>query len=382
MRHLLMSMWPASVAALILALGLAAANRPAGAFEFDGPFPTRDYPFEVKDSGVEVQVDAATVVEWLDNEQVIFSALKPGEPRLQGAIFHADRKPRNAPGRVVVWNTRTGEAKQYSEGKLACSHGGFVSIWYDITDPITGKTESRTQTGYFGHEEDKRAWQAGDPVKHRDWHTCLIYDGPPKQPAPDHWVYSLREEDGFLAVGLKEKPNDPKAPVILIRPDGARQPLPIAWPEVQGAWWNDWGGVYLLAQAYDGGHNVPPKPDLLLMLHPNGLVERHRIPPNYSRINTTHLAVITRRGFVVTNDAIFVGALIPNKAQSGAYLIRGDKVVRLVPWLVGNERAALDNSHRGIAVSPDGCKLAFKHGEGERYKTAHTIKMINVCQGE
>lgn len=377
-----MSKYLASVAALIFALGLAVTNRAAWAFEFDGPFPTRDYPFEVKDSGVEVQVDAATVVGWLDNEQVIFSALKPGEPRLQGAVFHANRKPQNAPGRVVMWNTRNGEVKQYSEGKLACSHGGFVSIWYDVTDSITGKTGSRTRTGYLGREEDKRAWQPGDPVRHRDWHTCLIYDGPPKKPAPDHWVFNLREEDGFLAVGLKGKPNNPKDPVILIRPDGTRQLLPITWPEVQGAWWNDWAGVYLLAQMLNSGHTVPPKPDYLPVLHPDGRLERYRIPDSYSLRNTTRLAVITRRGFVVTNEAIFVGALFPNKAQSGAYLIRGEQVVRLVPWLVGNERAALDNSHRGIAVSPDGCKLAFKHGEGERYKTAHTIKMIDVCQGE
>jgi hypothetical protein len=127
---------------------------------------------------------------------------------------------------------------------------------------------------------------------------------------------------------------------------------------------------------------VPRQHDLVPILYPDGHIERLPITDKYSLKNSTDLIALTRRGMVVTNNSIWVGALFPNKLSSGAYLIRGEQVVRLVDWLVGNERAGLDNSHRGLAVSPDGCKLAFKHGEGERRKVKHTIKMIDLCQGE
>lgn len=373
---------PTVLLAWVSALILLIAPLNVSAFEFSGPFPSRDYPFPVKESGVEVQVDEATVVEWLDNEQVIFSALKPGEPRLQGKLHHADGQDHFAPGRVVVWNTRTDQIQDLGEGKLHCAYRGYVSYYWEVPNPSTGKPEAFFKKGMYGQEVSMPGWRPGNPPKHRDKFTCQLFDGPATATAPEYWTYQLRVQDGVLARTLKGQSNPENNPALWVRPDGIRQPLAMAWPEMQGAWWEDWAGVYLLRQMLDRSNTNPSRQTLLPLLEPDGNVLRLPIAQKFSYSMLTSLTALTRRGIVVTNDAIWVGALIPNKDKSGAYLIRGEQVIRLVDWLVGNERAGFDNTHRGLAVSPDGCKLAFKHGEGERRKVKHTIKMIDLCQGE
>lgn len=362
-----------------MALGALSTAAQAFDFVFEGTFPTREYPFAVKDSGVEVRVDEDTVLEWIDADKVIFSALKPGEPRLQDALFHADRKSHEAPGRVVVWDTRTGDIKDLGEGKLHCAYRGYVSYYWEIPNPTTGKPEAFFKKGMYGSEVASRGWRPGDPPRHRDTFTCQGFDGPRQPEVTDCWVYQLRVADGVVATSRKGQAADPKAAAILMRPDGTRHTLDLPQREVQGAWWNDWAGVYLLAQLRSGG-KVSPREDFLPILYPDGRIEQYRIPDSYSLRESTRLAVITRRGFVVTNDRVFTGAFMSNKSTSGAYLMREGQVVRLVPWLVGNERSFFDNTHRGMAVSADGCKLAFKHGEGDRYKVKHTIKMIDLCE--
>lgn len=363
---------------LVCCFSLLLLIRPVAAFEFSGPFPERDYPFPVKESGVEVQVDEATVVEWIDNDKVIFSALKPGEPRLQGKAYHADRQDHFAPGRVVVWNTRTDEIKDLGEGKLNCAYRGYVSYYWEVPNPATGQLEAWFKKGMYGQESVMPGYRTGDPPGHRDKFTCATYDGPRTANAPEYWTYQLRVQDGVLARTLKGQSNPENNPVLWVRPDGSRQPLAMAWPEMQGAWWEDWAGVYILQQMLEQKFYGPDSV-LLPLLHPDGNVQRLPIPRAYSKDMNASIVALTRRGIVVANKAIWSGALIPDKFQSGAYLLRDGKSIRLVAWLVGNDRVSFDNTHRGLAVSPDGCKIAFKHATGERLKARHSIKMIDLC---
>jgi hypothetical protein len=235
--------------------------------------------------------------------------------------------------------------------------------------------------GLYGQETIQPGYRPGNPAKHQDKFTCEIFDGPRTASAPEYWTYQLRVRDGILAAAQKNKSNPRTDPVIWVHPDGSRQPLAMAWPEMQGAWWEDWAGVYVLRQMMFINNSAPYKPNRLPLLHPDGSLEHLSLSEKYYRRMHSSLVALTRLGVVVTNNAIWSGGLIPSKFESGAYLMRDDKVVRLVDWLVGNERAGFDNTHRGLAISPDGCKLAFKHGEGERRKAKHTIKMIDLCQG-
>lgn len=359
---------------LFIFLVLASVVSPLRAFEFKEPFPSGDYPFTVKDSGVEVVVDKPVVVEWLDEERVIFSALNPGQARV-----HGKPKPDQASyvSRVMVWNTRTGELKEHSPGRLYCAYRGFVSMAYSPESSTAGKPLIRSRSGLFGHEEDKAAWKQGDPPLHRDIHTCKIYQGAAFNPEPTHELLPLREEDGVLDTGGKGTSRQGR-PVLIVRPDGTRTELPIKAIEVQGVWWNDWAGVYLLAHHRYGGILVPREPDTLPILYPDGRLERYALPQAYWSRNVTSRAVLTKRGLFVANDS---GTEL-TKGGSGAYLIRGDQISRLIDWYVGNKNSASEGRHIGIALSPSGCKVAFKHGAVSQYKNPHTIKMIDLCEGE
>jgi len=321
-----------------------------------------------------VQIDNHIAVEWLDEDRVIFSALNPGQPRWRGK-----KKPDQIPfeGRVVVWNTRNGAVTEHGQGWLWCAYRGYVGIVYTAGVSTDGKPVIRTRTGMFGYEDDKHAWKPGDPKVHRDWHTCTVYDGLPFNPEPSRELLPLREQDGVLDLSPKGKSYSPTQTVSVIRPDGARIELPIKASEVQGVWWNDWAGVYLLAHHRYGGFVVPRVPDTLPILYPDGRLERYALPQAHWMRNATNRAVITKRGLFVANDS---GSEVM-KGGSGAYLIRGEQVSRLIDWYVGNKNSASEGRHIGIALSPSGCKVAFKHGAVSQYKNPHTIKMINLCEG-
>ncbi|MBV1786783.1 hypothetical protein KQ940_01820 [Marinobacterium sp. D7] len=346
-----------------------------GALKFTGPFPDHDYPFPVKDSGVEVRIDGDTAVEWLDEERVIFSALAPGEPRMQGT-FGARKQ---SPGRVVVWNTLTEKVTDLGEGQLWCSHSGAFTIWYKGKDSM-----SWLKKGSLNNFHVTRGWREGDPIKHQDMHTCQIYDGPPKTVAPaDHVVFELREQDGFLDTGSRKQAlMDRKDPVVLIRPDGARKDLPLLPIEMDGVWWEEWAGVYILDQFTANGLHIPPKPDRVPLLHPDGTLQWIPIPARYSRRNEAATIALTRRGLLVGSTR---AAIEHNPGESGLYLIRGDNWVRLADWYIGNTETLFKGlRNRGIAISPSGCKVAFKHGKGvlTKYRSPYTIQMIDVCKGK
>ena len=348
------------------------------AFEFEGPFPDHDYPFPVKDSGVEVRIDGDTTVEWLDEERVIFSALAKGEPRMQGA-FGAKKQ---YPGRVVVWNTRTGKVKEHSSGLLWCSHYGWVSIFYAFRN---GDFE-RTKSGPFGNETDRASWKPGDPPKHRDPHTCRIYEGPQKVVAPpDHVVFSLREQDGFLDTGSRNQSlRDRKNPVVLIRPDGTRTELPLLPIEVDGVWWEQWAGVYILAQGRAGIRSRPIRHDEIPFLTPDGKLIQWQVPNEYWRRHTVQGVALTRQGWLLANRDAPTTRF--QRTSGGLFLVRNHNVIRIYDGFFGNQKSSLYGTHRGISVSPSGCRIAFKHadirGIPKPYTTPYTIKMINVCKGE
>jgi len=69
------------------------------------------------------------------------------------------------------------------------------------------------------------------------------------------------------------------------------------------------------------------------------------------------------------------GPLTEKEGTRGLYLIQGEQVQRLIVGLVG-----------GIAVSSDGCKVAFIHARNIKedlstQKPYRTLKYINFCQG-
>lgn len=350
------------------------------AFEFSGPFPTKDYPYKIHKSGEEVCTDCPSVVAWLDNDRVIFTRLKKGEPFLQMTVAN----PFAFNGETVVWDTKKDTVTPYHDGMLWCSFQRYSNICFNQNGQ--SQETSFSFFGYESQEQTKRYWQKGEPIKaHLDRYTCLTYDGSRFKPDTPNWTYPLREQDGVVDLGWKKDRNDPRSstPVGVIRPDGKRIDLSLKVGNISGVWWEEWAEVYILKMFLHGALSVPKiatKPDTLVYLYPDGTLGTYELPLSYWWTKTTVRAAITKKGIVVVNEQADV--LPAGKRESGAYLVRGDKMVRLNDWYVGNEKAGYDNIHRGIAVSPDGCKIAYKHTDGPRFKTVSTIQMINLCEGD
>lgn len=349
------------------------------AFEFSGPFPTKDYPYKIHKSGEEVCTDCPSVVAWLDNDHVIFTRLKKGEPFLQMKKYVDGIYS----GETVIWDTKKDKVIPYHDGMLWCSYGGYSSIFYNRKKLPNDSVY--IFSGFLGKESDQRAWKKGDPILHSDRHTCIVYDGLRYKPDTPNWTYPLREQDGVVDLGWKKDRNDPRSstPVGVIRPDGKRIDLSLKVGGISGVWWAEWAEVYILKMFLQGALSVPKiatRPDTLVYLYPDGTLGTYELPLSYWWTKTTVRAAITKKGIVVVNEQANV--LPPGKLSSGAYLIRGEQVVRLNDWYVGNEKAGYDNIHRGMAVSPDGCKLAYKHTDGPHVKIVSTIEMINLCEGD
>lgn len=354
------------------------------AFEFEGKFPTKDYPYTIYDSHIKVCVDCWSVVAWLDNDRVIFTRLKAGEKNLQMKEY----KNFVYYGETVIWDTKQNSVTPYHDGMLWCSSKGSSDVSYHVG----GVKSQETAYSFFGAEGNElveRVWQRGEPVvSHYDRHTCTLYDGLPMKPDTPNWTYPLREQDGVIDVGRKKNPKDERTspPVSVIRPDGPKIILPLGVNDVKGVWWDEWAQVYILKMFVYNRILVPSSaknPDRLIFLHPDGTVQKYELPFDYWWSKTTDRAVITKKGVVVVNESTNqVNPMFPRADTSGAYLVRDTKVVRLNDWLVGNERAGFDNIHRGIAVSPDGCKIAYKHTNGPRQSASSTIQMINLCEGD
>lgn len=349
------------------------------AFEFSGPFPTKDYPYKIHKSGEEICTDCPSVVAWLDNDRVIFTRLKKGEPFLQMQKYVDGIYG----GETVIWDTKKDKVIPYHDGMLWCSYGGYSSIFYN--PGMKSSDNVRVFKGLLGKEIDKGAWKVGDPVLHNDRHTCISYDGSLFKPNTPNWTYPLRDQDGVIDLGWKKDRNDPRpsTPVGVIRPNGKRIDLSLKAGDVSGVWWDEWADTYIIKMLLSGANKVaklPSRPDELILIHPNGTLEKYPLPYAYWWTKYTDRAAITKKGIVVVNEQANV--LPPGKLSSGAYLIRGEQVVRLNDWYVGNERSGLDNIHRGLAVSPDGCKIAYKHTDGPRVKNESTIQMINLCEGD
>jgi hypothetical protein len=65
-------------------------------------------------------------VAWLDNDRVIFTRLKKGEPFLQMKAA----KPFVFNGETVIWDTKKNKLMPFHDGLLTCSYQGYSSIAY------------------------------------------------------------------------------------------------------------------------------------------------------------------------------------------------------------------------------------------------------------
>lgn len=387
---------------LPLALSLALFGI-ASSHALEMPFPTRELPFAVKDSKLEGALEYGGPVKWMDNDRVIFSSFKPG----------AKKYPAGETSQIVIWDTTKNSVTIYADGFLQCYSDGRVIYQTDRKFESDGKSSETRRIGEMGKEqEESLQYSPGTFNLHHPYnsYSCNTYSSlgyttydEINRPNPGMRILRLREDHGYLdlytnkrkwvetitqkegetgpkliqlreVTGLEYVPEN-KYPIKYYRPG---QP-PIELGIVRGGItdrpvFSKYANAYVLDQLISGkgsGSAMLRLPDgqryAVRLLSPEGEITTLTYPDAlYQRTGTREINV-SRIGLLI---ASVHQSFRPTLVDTGLFLARGERAVKI-----------MDGQVSSVDVSPDGCKVVFRHAELKNSAYPCTIKMINVCSG-
>lgn len=325
--------------------------------------------YPVQDTGLHAERSSELV--WLDNHRLRFYGYRAGEP--QGREFHG--VPRIIGVGYYIWDTDANRVvtDPTLEGvKRICVQGDVLTF---LMKSPTDENKRLVVTREKGQE-------TVTPLVNAEWFnrfSCRYYE---QKPDWDRGHYSLPLLEGHGSLFLKDsRQNNPIMFYFSNIEKGV--PLPIGTRQV---WHNlvkyaPFRNAYLLYPvAYidpDTGKEDPigawpkGKPVPVWWLAPDGKVTTEAIPyMPFMRGGS--------RGFSPTREGIFIYSHktddLGKPGDAGGYLAQKGSITKVITGYIEN-----------IAVSPDGCQVAFIY---DPYDTLYgkdrlnriTVKAINLCQ--
>ncbi|MDX9996280.1 MAG: hypothetical protein RBS28_13265 [Rhodocyclaceae bacterium] len=327
-----------------------------------------------KDSGVSVATlyTGYPAIFWLDNTQVVFLGFDGKTYRL------SESGVKRPMFRVHTWNTETGEITVGAEAsKMLCVHAGRIKYaTYVLKGGRYAEEEMQWFAGNIGEErEADRALEgltASDWETH--WPTCQQVKQMPPLPTwtEGRSIKRLLPEHGFLDLGVLRGQEDE----VKYYPLGAGKDEGIVMPFKKGRFSTVTIRFFPFKNAYliESSHWAYVKPwpvdfptKRLWWLHPDGRVEEYAVPHHTSY----QFYYASNKGWVFkSNDTSR-----EKVGEAGLYLVQGEQITRLVSAVVSNP-----------AVSPDGCRIAYRHdphdgSTGYDLISRITLRMIDLCEG-
>ena len=310
---------------------------------------------------------------WLDNERVMFHGYDIGKMTQPGP---GEGHPTAAEG-LFIWDTVKGTVTKYWDinGPVPlCVFRGQVFFSKKLKEK---ENTWLVVSGPLGKEEQK---EVSDGVS-MNGHSCRVTDQRPSWMKEDkHRRLPLLEKHGYLDFGIPiwVDPSGEATPIVFYRPDSKNSvELPLTGLQVQvHTTYFEFADAYLLK-----GEQRTPDVVPLWLLKPDGTVTQLLEPKGreWERIGWTGF-VWTRRGvFLISRTADGYAAA----GKSGGYLLREGNPERLIVGLLDN-----------VAVSPNGCRVAFVHvlhsqagadsAKGLRAgkSGSRTLKIIDLCKGD
>ncbi len=301
-----------------------------------------EHEYEIKDSGYNASEQS---VNWVDNNRVIFVSYK------------------NNQGSIYLWNTDTGTIDLYADEAMGGICFGDGIIKYSTKDD---RDKAYLKFGRFGGEEEivlfKKDKKTIENKSNR--YTCKRFTPPPE--LRDQRVFYLKEDHGYLHIGPNAG-SDFDYP-IYVRQDGRRITMPFS-SLVTGPP----NGFYLFKEAYfmwavrSGGPGWNKNCQAIWWIYPDGQTESICMPLAEGVNAGSVLMYPVKMGYLqITHDSDRNGP-----GPSGIYLL--------------NQRAEfesklIDGVATGISISPDGCKVAFRHNPV--VQRIVTLKVINLCKSD
>lgn len=348
------------VAVLLLFAACGSASLAQGA-----RFPKAGLP--VQDTGIVVESNAGIAglpIRWMDEDRIIFSALKPGA----GPTSAHSAQTRE----ILIYNTRTDEIKKYAAGKLSCYENGRIVY---VTENIVWKDEAsgaarfanRVKHGPMGEEVDEVVPVLGERSRDIGCSDAAVSRA---RSLPQYYNFTLlRPEHGYIDRGTSKRTEL----AVLVRPGKPSIELPFYGFEVHGdVDYAPWADTYVLnagGATFQPYFRIDPSPKpVIRLLKPNGEVSE-LAPPNafFKHFGKSGPIRLARAGMVYTGLEL---RAIPDKEQ-GLYLVNGQEAAQL-----------LDGHVEDVAVSPDGCRIAVSSSrDWHPVKYSRTIKIVRLCGG-
>ncbi len=377
---------------LLLAL-LATCN--LSAFALEVPFPTRENAFVPLDSGIDTVPSAIPgKIKWMDNNRVIFTALRHDVPHNPVVSY-----PPPEEQRIVIWDTVDNTVTPYADGLLLCYNDGNIAYTSESARYTAQGAVSKVKIGVMGKEVEveKIPNTNGSPSIAGLFNSvsCHSYSNfgytslnEIFHPESSREVVRLHEDHGYLDLfSVQQNPGSPNAfipkntyPIKYYRPNQA----PIELHSVPGGItrqapvFSNYANAYVLDQLitskpFDQMQVLPRFPDgaaNVRLLTPEGKISTINYPARlYRDVKINILGVnVTRAGLVV---ALLPELNAPTREDKGLLLIRGEKFIKI-----------MEGPSPELDVSPDGCKIAFSNGELSNARYTYRLKMINVCSGK
>jgi hypothetical protein len=320
-----------SALAWVLALGLGSAR--AGS--------------PLADSGSWVQTGSERTIYWIDNSRLVYigdERVQPGKQAGEPSLALLSWEPGKAP---QVY-------RKYSD--MVCYRPG--QILYAARDrPATSRVFYQ---GLPGLEKAVR-WSRVDRL------NCdATYQAPSR--SENRAIVPLRREHGYLHLGALTGAESMENTLVRLKaPDGQVTELPFGRREMITPEFHQFKGAYFVPLAYfDPVQNLSTaswprgKAKHAFWLWPDGRTERIAIAHDIDEIHPTRAG----NAFRVTG----------RRGRDGLYIEQP------------GERKRVARGHvTQLAVSPDGCKLAFAHAPDARKdrwgaRNERTLKVADVCE--
>ena len=295
---------------------------------------------------------------WINNEQVLFLAV-------QAIAEHGTSSKERLDYTVSSWNTRTGEVfkvKHFGENApRICYYEGQVLY------------EARRKDGSFVTYHGKIG-ELDRAVDSREYGRtlCRRLDDIPKMPSwtKDRETRRLeRLSDGFIDYGERQKWME-NTPVRLYRygeNQEAGKLLPLGRREI--SWrlpYYEFKDAYFVESHYPQHPRPRHVPYPVFWLYRDGRVEKiAEIPWGPWRSSASFFVFPAKPGLVLYSHNARNEFDI---AHAGLYLLHKKVEQVLRGWVVG------------LAVAPDGCKLAFTYARNMTRKN-NVLQVMNLCAG-
>ncbi len=346
-----------------------------------------DAPIEIQETGVPVIVQMAGHFAWLDDDTLAITTFADPNAKAPWMVR-----------RIVAYDVPSRRSSVLvPRGFVDCTNAA-----YNLVSLETGDLESRFAVGSHGAPSVQQ-FQVWDPAARKlspappefkaAWHPSACV-----KPAPEDLgvrdllaskkpVRYLQPEHGTLVWGMLDDSGHPTGPALVTT--RKKVPLVLGINEIShDVRWLPFRHAYQLAPGVHDRALDPPRDVPLLTMDLDGRLARHPIPAGLTR-QLDALGAPAPAEMIATR----AGGLViqPGTAANGGglYLVQGEQSRRI--WCTARPAPGQATGADGctmtqaVAVSPDGCRIAFDARPATAIATGFpaspTLKVLTLCDG-